>query len=234
MEPRGRRGLRVVRTPGSVLLRDEDRDTTYVLNPAAFAVFALCDGATPAAEMVRRLSAAGLPGADAQVVQLALQDLAELGLVAVDPPADRVSRRSLLQRLGSATQAAAQLPVVEAVAGWSPVAGAATVTVTVGPGSSFSPSSLTLNVGDTVAFSFASSPHTVTHGSGCSKSPNALFDLGGSGSVTFTQSGTYPYFCTVSNHCQQGQTGVITVKAASPPPPPPPPSSPSPPSGPGR
>src|SRR4029453_9428535 len=99
----------------------------------------------------------------------------ELGLVAMDPPAVRVSRRTLLQRLGTATQAAAQLPVVEAVAGWSPVAGAATVTVTVGPGSSFSPSSLTINVGDTVVFSFAGGGHIVTHGSGGSPPSPPLF-----------------------------------------------------------
>jgi plastocyanin len=94
--------------------------------------------------------------------------------------------------------------------------------VSVGPGLSFSPSQLTVHVGETVEWTWAGSDHNVVSGSGCAAdgqfcSPNdsncSQTPLSGRGTVyrhTFTTAGTYPYFC--SNHCRMGMVGSITVE----------------------
>src|SRR5262249_15520911 len=94
-------------------------------------------------------------------------------------------------------------------------ASAATFTVTVAPSFSntFSPSSLTINVGDTVTWVWAGPGHSETSGDPCiahrqrdSGVQNDPFSF----SFTFTSAGTYPYFCTV--HCISGMTGQIIVQ----------------------
>jgi plastocyanin len=97
-----------------------------------------------------------------------------------------------------------------------------THTVVVGPGFAFEPAALTIQVGDTVEWSWASSGHNVVSGSGCVAdgqfcSPNdsacATATLSGSGTIyshTFTAAGTFPYFC--SAHCALGMVGTITVQ----------------------
>jgi plastocyanin len=97
-----------------------------------------------------------------------------------------------------------------------------THTVQVGAsGLTFTPSTLTIAVGDKVTWTFASIGHTVTSGSGgvadgkfCS--PNDTSCSGGVTSAvgavyshTFTTAGTFPYFCAV--HFASGMTGTITV-----------------------
>ncbi|MEJ2696118.1 MAG: plastocyanin/azurin family copper-binding protein [Candidatus Sulfobium sp.] len=84
----------------------------------------------------------------------------------------------------------------------------------------FSPSDLTINVGDTVRWTNPTGTlHTTTSGQGCSSSTSgAVWDSGtmsngDSFSVTFDQPGTNPYHCTF--HCGLGMTGTITVIAAS-------------------
>ena len=76
----------------------------------------------------------------------------------------------------------------------------------------FSPKELTVPVGTTVTWTNQdSAPHTVTAGQ--RGSPSGLFDsgqltAGKSFSFTFSQAGTYPYFCSVHS----GMDGTITVK----------------------
>lgn len=80
---------------------------------------------------------------------------------------------------------------------------------------SFVPSQLTINVGDTVVWrnnSFLQ--HTVTSGNSCS--PNSIFNSGLLDpdivfSHTFDSTGAFPYFCTL--HCLAGMRGTITVDA---------------------
>ena len=91
-------------------------------------------------------------------------------------------------------------------------------------GLSFSPSSLTIRVGDTVQWSWSSGGHTVTSGSQCSAdgqfcSPSdsncasALpSNQGATYSHTFSTAGTFPYFCIP--HCGFGMVGTIVVEAA--------------------
>ena len=86
MEPIRRNGLVVEQKGPEVLVRDVERQTTYALNKAAFAVFGLCDGATSVIQTVCGLLAMEMPGADPDVVRRALQELVELSLVTVDAP----------------------------------------------------------------------------------------------------------------------------------------------------
>jgi plastocyanin len=102
----------------------------------------------------------------------------------------------------------------------SEIAGAATVMVQVAPKGdlSFSPSSVSINPGDTVQWTWASKamPHSVTSGNGGVS--NGLFDSGLHQSNTFTFShtfpmaGTFPYFCSVHFTVMKG---TVTVAAAS-------------------
>jgi len=92
-------------------------------------------------------------------------------------------------------------------------------------GFSFSPSSLTIQVGDTVEWSWSSSGHTVTSGSQCSAdgqfcSPSDSncastppSNQGATYSHTFSAAGTFPYFCIP--HCDFGMVGTIVVQPAA-------------------
>jgi len=96
--------------------------------------------------------------------------------------------------------------------------------VTVGPLEnelSFAPDTVTIAVGDTVRWTWASDLHSVTSGTSCIAdgqfcSPDNMNcdskNLNNTGFVyefTFTQPGTYHYFCDL--HCIVGMTGVVIV-----------------------
>jgi len=98
--------------------------------------------------------------------------------------------------------------------------------VTVGPNGmfQFSPSTVNISVGDTVRWTWASSNHSVTSGNPCVAdsqfcSPDdtncgagVLSNTGAVYQHTFTQAGTYSYFCAL--HCEYGMTGTINVASA--------------------
>ena len=94
---------------------------------------------------------------------------------------------------------------------------AATTNVTVGQGGTvFSPSSVSIQVGDTVKWTWANNNHSVT--SGNPNSPNGIFDSGTHNqpfnfSFTFATAGTYPYYCRVHGSMM---TGTVTVTAPTP------------------
>jgi plastocyanin len=95
--------------------------------------------------------------------------------------------------------------------------------VTVGPGGSrtFSPSTVNISAGDTVRWTWEGSGHSVTSGSSCAAdsqfcSPSdmncpsgATSDIPTVYTHTFSQAGTYSYYCSV--HCFSGMTGVVNV-----------------------
>ena len=100
--------------------------------------------------------------------------------------------------------------------------------VAVGPSGNkirFVPDTLNISVGDTVRWTRGSDDHSVTSGTPCTAdgqfcSPdNMNCDAGilsNTGAVyerTFTQAGTYSYFCAL--HCFAGMTGVINVTRSS-------------------
>jgi plastocyanin len=100
------------------------------------------------------------------------------------------------------------------------MAQAATVSVNVAPGGQliFSQASISIQVGDTVTWTWQASGHSVT--SGVPGAASGLFDSGikSSGSTfshTFTDPGTFPYFCLPHGACC-GMTGSVTVAAATP------------------
>lgn len=99
--------------------------------------------------------------------------------------------------------------------------------VAVGPSGNkirFVPDTLNISVGDTVRWTWGSDDHSVTSGTPCTAdgqfcSPdNMNCDAGvlsNTGAVyehTFTQAGTYSYFCAL--HCFAGMTGVINVTSS--------------------
>ncbi len=127
-------------------------------------------------------------------------------------------------RTNTATQTATNPPASTATPRPSATPRPTTHTVEVGPSGMlvFSPSDLTINVGDTVLWKWSSSGHNVVSGSDCtadsqfcSPSDNgcdqsALSSKGATYQHTFTAAGTYPYFC--SAHCGLGMVGSITVQ----------------------
>lgn len=115
-----------------------------------------------------------------------------------------------------------------------PPAGSQIFDVTVGPLGNklrFVPDTINISVGDTVRWTWASDDHSVTSGTPCTAdgqfcSPdNMNCDAGilsNTGTIyehTFTQAGTYSYFCAL--HCFAGMTGVINVGPRQRPTPPP-------------
>jgi len=94
---------------------------------------------------------------------------------------------------------------------------ATTVTVQVAPNSdlSFSPSSVSIQAGDTVRWVWSSGqmPHSVTSGANCFSDDKFDSGLHQSNnftfSFTFPNAGTFPYHCIP--HCDDGMTGTVTV-----------------------
>ena len=89
----------------------------HALNQSAAVVYELCDGTRSRSEMAVEIQhRTGLP-ADEEIVDLALAELADAGLVVLDSPEPRptTTRRSLLRRLALSAAAAAMLPVVETI-----------------------------------------------------------------------------------------------------------------------
>ena len=117
-------GLLVERSGDELLVHRESTDEAHALNETAAIVFDLCDGATSqvdmAAEVARRT---GLP-ADENIVDLALAELVDAGLVVIeDRRRPDISRRSLIRALALPVAAVALLPVVETVLMPPPAAG---------------------------------------------------------------------------------------------------------------
>ncbi len=94
------------------------------------------------------------------------------------------------------------------------VAGAATITVTVGNNCfCFSPSSVTIHPGDTVRWTWSSTGHSST--SGTPGAPNGIWDSGilNQGAMfshTFNTVGSFPYYCTPHGACCN-MVGTVTV-----------------------
>ncbi|HWP62681.1 MAG TPA: plastocyanin/azurin family copper-binding protein, partial [Candidatus Binatia bacterium] len=82
----------------------------------------------------------------------------------------------------------------------------------------FDPATLTIAPGDTVVWTFAGEPHTVTSGTSATDPElgegfdSGLVEAGGRFEVTFTEPGTYRYICLV--HIDTGMAGTIIVRAA--------------------
>ena len=86
---------------------------------------------------------------------------------------------------------------------------AAVVVVTVGPGLSYSPNPVAVNVGDSVQWNWAGALHSSTSSA---SSTLEVWDSGakstGSFTHTFTRAGTFAYFCTVHGTVMSGSVQV--------------------------
>lgn len=108
-------GLLVDQIDHEVLVVNAATNEAHALNGASAVVFSLCDGSTTRAEMATRVAErTGLP-ADVEIVDLALTELVDAGLVERTAEAGLTSRRQMLHRLGLAAGAAAALPLVETI-----------------------------------------------------------------------------------------------------------------------
>jgi plastocyanin len=112
----------------------------------------------------------------------------------------------------------ARTSLILLILGAAPASQGTTFTVQIAPGGSlvFSPTSQTINVGDTVHWVWAASGHSTTSGNACTAS--GLWDSGVQSTgftfdVTFPTAGTFNYFCSV--HCGLGMTGTIIVNPPS-------------------
>jgi hypothetical protein len=101
--------------PGETLVYDLERNCVHSLRPLAAALWPLCDGATGPVGLAVAARGLGLD-ADADLAELALDELARAGLVLDWPPESRpasVSRRTLLKRaalvVGVVTMAAPEI-----------------------------------------------------------------------------------------------------------------------------
>ena len=110
-------GFRIERTADEILAVKEGSLEAHAINQSAAAVYDLCDGNTSKSDMAAEIHRrTGLP-ADDEIVDLALSELVETGLVLLDDPEPRsaVTRRALVRRLALSSTLALMLPVVETV-----------------------------------------------------------------------------------------------------------------------
>ena len=100
-------GLLIERPAGELLILKRSTNEAHALNETAAIVFDLCDGATSRAGMVAEVARrTGLP-ADDGIVELALRELADAGLITLDQtgPPD-LSRRGLIRKLAPIAEVA--------------------------------------------------------------------------------------------------------------------------------
>ena len=110
-------GVQIERTADEILAVKEGSLEAHAINQSAAAVYDLCDGNTSKSEMAAEIHRrTGLP-ADEEIVDLALSELVETGLVMLDDPESRSAgtRRALIRRLALSSTLALMLPVVETI-----------------------------------------------------------------------------------------------------------------------
>jgi hypothetical protein len=110
-------GVQIERTADEILALKEGSLEAHAINQSAAAVYDLCDGNTSKSEMAAEIHRrTGLP-ADEEIVDLALSELVETGLVMLDDTASRSvgTRRALIRRLALSSTLALMLPVVETI-----------------------------------------------------------------------------------------------------------------------
>jgi len=110
-------GVYIERAADEILAVKTATSEAHALNQSAAVVFDLCDGTVSRSEMAARLQRrTGLP-ADEEIVNLALAELADAGLVVLDSREQlaTVTRRSLIRRFALSAAAVAMLPIVETI-----------------------------------------------------------------------------------------------------------------------
>jgi plastocyanin len=115
--------------------------------------------------------------------------------------------------------------------GWllAPPAHAATKNVSANGSNTFAPGTVTVNVGDTVAWTNTGGVgHTVTSSTSNWKKDDSIPVLTATTSYVFDAPGTYRYFCSTHGTATSGMRGAVIVVGTKPKPSPTPSKSPSP------
>jgi len=109
-------GLLIERPAGELLVLKPSTNEAHALNQTAAIVFDLCDGATTPVQMVAEVARrTGLP-ADQGIVELALAELSDAGLITLEESTQpALSRRGLIRKLALPVAGIALLPVVETI-----------------------------------------------------------------------------------------------------------------------
>jgi Coenzyme PQQ synthesis protein D (PqqD) len=109
-------GLLIERPAGELLVVTPSTNEAHALNETAAIVFDLCDGRTTRAAMVAEVARrTGLPS-DESIVDLALTELSDAGVITLDESARTgLPRRALIRKLALPVAAVALLPVVETI-----------------------------------------------------------------------------------------------------------------------
>lgn len=116
MVAKQRDGLVVETFDDEVLVLNPTDGVATALNPSAALVFRLCDGEHSIESIRAILDAAGFGPSSDDAVWLALDELADAGLIELlTPSAPHLSRRELLKVYGMGAAALASLPVVETI-----------------------------------------------------------------------------------------------------------------------
>ena len=117
MAARRVQNVQIERSADEILALKEASLEAHAINQSAATVYDLCDGNTSKSEMAAEIHRrTGLP-ADDEIVDLALAELVDAGLVVLDDPESQSSgtRRALIRRLALSSTLALMLPVVETV-----------------------------------------------------------------------------------------------------------------------
>jgi hypothetical protein len=127
-------GLLIERPAGELLILKPSTNEAHALNETAAIVFDLCDGTTTRAAMVAEVARrTGLPP-DESIVDLALTELSDAGLITLDERARAgLPRRALIRKLALPVAAVALLPVVETILVPTVASGQSTVPPLVPP-----------------------------------------------------------------------------------------------------
>ena len=127
-------GLLIERPAGELLILKPSTNEAHALNETAAIVFDLCDGTTTRAAMVAEVARrTGLPP-DESIVDLALTELSDAGLITRDESARTgLPRRALIRKLALPVAAVALLPVVETILVPTVASGQSTVPPLVPP-----------------------------------------------------------------------------------------------------
>jgi hypothetical protein len=109
-------GLILEPTGDDHLVYNDADSSAHVLNPMAYRVFQVCDGAAGAEQIAQQLTSEGPDPVTLEVVWLALDELSEARLITIeDAEPHKVNRRDLILKIGVGAAAAAMLPVVEMI-----------------------------------------------------------------------------------------------------------------------
>jgi outer membrane biosynthesis protein TonB len=110
-------GVHLEHAADEILVMKPGTLEAHALNQSAAAVYELCDGKTSKSDMAAAIRRRTSLPADEEIVDLALAELVDAGLVALDnpEPPSTITRRSLIRRLALSSVATMMLPVVETI-----------------------------------------------------------------------------------------------------------------------